>query len=406
MRAKFDAALVVTQVSMAALLLLIAGSLIQSFEKLTNVSVGFDPSNVLTFRVSLPASRSSETELAAFGDSLVMRIESLTGSRTAAYTQFLPMVQTTRVIPIGQSLELSGKPPTPSIFLADRLPPEYPSLRLVSSSFLSVMRVPIIEGRGLTDGDRAGTPQLVINQTLARSGILGQDVVGRMMYAGGTAFEIVGVAEDIPQLRLGRAPDPQVFVAYNKLPAGPGPNPDGSGPYFIVRTQQDVGQISTSIRQMVRQLDPHAAVHDISTMDAILSNSLSRARLYAVVPGLFALTAVVLALMGIYSVLSNSVEQRWREIGIRMALGCPRVQVIWFVLGRHLTLAVLGTVIGLGSASAVSRLLASLVTDISPASGAVYLVVAVTCGAIGAIASAVPVRRATAIDPADTLRVD
>lgn len=157
---------------------------------------------------------------------------------------------------------------------------------------------------------------------------------------------------------------------------------------------------------MVRQLDPQAAMHDISTMDAILSNSLSRARLYAVVPALFALTVVVLALMGIYSVLSNSVAQRWREIGVRMALGCPRVQVIWLVLGRHLTLAVLGTVIGLGSASAVSRLLASLVTDVSPANGATYVSVAVVCGVIAAIASAVPVRRATAIDPAETLRVE
>jgi predicted permease len=406
MRAGFDAALVVTQVSMAALLLLIAGSLMQSFEKLTNVSVGFDPSNVLTFRVSLPASRSSETELAAFGDSLVTRIEALTGARTAAYTQFLPMVQTTRVIPIGRSRELSGKPPTPSIFLTDRLPPEYPSVRLVSSSFLSVMRVPIIEGRGLTEGDLDGTPQLVVNRTLARSGVLGQEVVGRLIYAGGTPFEIVGVAEDIPQLRLGRAPDPQVFVGYNQLPAGPGPNPDGSGPYFTVRTEQEVAQVSASIRQMIRQLDPQAAMHDISTMDSILANSLSRARLYAVVPGVFALTTVVLALMGIYSVLSNSVAQRWREIGIRVALGCPRGQVIWFVVGRHLTLAVLGSVVGLISASAVSRLLASVVTDVSPPDGATYLSVAMVCGVIAAVASAVPVRRATAIDPAETLRAE
>jgi predicted permease len=404
LRGQFDAVLVVTQVGMAALLLVLATLLIQSFERLTNVPLGYDPSNVLTFRVSLPATRTSEPQLAAFGDALVERIESSLGTRTAAYTQFLPMVQTTRVIPVGMSRELSAKPPTPDIFRAQQLPPEYPFLRLVSSNFLSVMRIPIVDGRGFTGAERGGPPQIIINRTLARSGLLGQDVVGRVIYAGGIQFEIAGVADDIPQLRLDTAAGPQLFVEYNRLPAGPGPNPDGAGPYFVVRTEQAVDSVSLSIRQMVQQLDPQASMHDISSMDAILSNSLSRARLYAVLLGLFALTATVLASMGIYSVLANSVAHRTREIGVRMALGAERIQVVQLVLGRNVALATLGVLLGLVSAAALSRSLTGLVFEVSPVNAVTYAWVAMLCGVMATIASVVPVRRATAIDPATTLK--
>ena len=162
---------------MVALLLVAAAVLAQSLYRLTRVPLGYDPSNVLTFRVSLPVTRSSEAELATFGDALTARIESLVGSGSVAYTQFLPMVQTTRVIPVGLSRELSGKPPTPEIFSAQRLPSEYPSLRLISANFLSVMRIPIIEGRGFSTRERDGAPEVVINRTLARSGLLGRNVV-------------------------------------------------------------------------------------------------------------------------------------------------------------------------------------------------------------------------------------
>jgi putative ABC transport system permease protein len=271
------------------------------------------------------------------------------------------------------------------------------------------MGVRLVAGRMFEDQDGAGRPQvLLINQTLARSGFLGDHPIGKQVYAmGRTPWEIVGIVSDVRQFDLDQEPDPQIFVDYRQEPppppmfAGQGPPP---APYFAVRTTDEPFAVASSVRSIVRELEPQATVDNIATMEQLVSNSLSRPRLYAVLLGLFAAVAVALTAIGIYGVMAYSVTQRRREIGIRMALGAQRGNVMALVLVQSVVLTAIGIVLGVGGAFAVTRYLAQMLFGVTPLDPATFVVVSLLFASIAALASFVPARRATQVDPLVALR--
>ncbi len=275
-----------------------------------------------------------------------------------------------------------------------------------------LMGVHVVAGRSFGDNDRAGQSQvMLINRTMARSGFLGENPIGKRIYGPGRLpWEIVGILDDVRQFGLDRDPDPQIFIDFRQEPPPPPLVNRGAGPppvlNFAVRATADPLAPGPAIRDIVRQVDSAAVVENLATMDQIVSNSLSRPRLYAVLLGVFAGIAVALAAIGIYGVMAYSVAQRTREIGIRMALGAQRGQVVRLVLSQGLALTLIGTVAGLGAAAAVTRYLRAMLFGLTPLDPLTFAAVALLFSAVAIVASYVPARHATRVDPLTALRCD
>ena len=403
--------LIVAEVGMAIMLFVGGGLLIRSLINLSRVDAGYDPAHLLTAQVTLPRGRYSESDVAAFGDALAERLRQLPGVAAAGYARQLPMVRMMQISLLRMTPEFPpgmGAPPAPG----QQLPPESPDTRLISRGFLDAMGVRTVDGRGLEAGDAAGGPQvMLINQTLARSGYLGDHPIGRQLYLLGLSpWEVVGVVEDVREGTLDRAPDPQVFIDYRQMPAGPrppgaalmGPPP---APYVAIRTA-DAATVVPALRRLVRDLEPQATVDNVAEMSDLVSYSTAGQRLFAVLLGIFAAVAVVLAAVGIYGVLAYAVTQRTREIGIRVALGAPRDAVVRLIVRQAALLTCLGIVAGLAGAAALSRYLRALLFGLTPVDPATYAGVAIGFAAIAALAAYLPARRAARVDPLIALRCE
>jgi predicted permease len=377
---------------------------------LSQVDPGYDATHVLTAQVSLPRGRYAGAQLTTFADSVAAQLARLPGVQAAGYARQLPMVRMRQLTLLRTTPEMPSRMPAPPPFDGRQLP-EAPDTRVVSRDFLKVMGVRIVSGRPFGENDGAGQPQvMLINQTLARSGFLGENPIGRQIYAMGRApWEVVGIVEDIRQFDLDQAPDPQVFIDYRQEPppppqfAGQGPPP---APYFAVRTNREPLALATSLRGLVRQLEPQATVDNIATMEQLVANSISRPRLYAVLLGIFAAVAVALTAIGIYGVMAYSVAQRIREIGIRMALGAQRADVLGLVLGQSAVLTALGIFLGVAGAAALSRYLDRMLFGLKPRDPATFIIVSLLFGVLATFASYLPARRATKVDPLIALRGD
>ena len=376
--------LVIGEIALAMLLLVAGGLLMRSFVKLASVHPGYDAGNLLTFYVP-----SVDRSAPSFNDDLIERLRGLPGVRSAGYAELMPMVRARSSMPI--------KPAQPP---ASGAPPPGPiDVRTVSRDFLPALGVALVAGRGFTANDRDGQPRvMLINRTLARSGFLGPDPLGTRVAAGPFQWEVVGIVEDVHQYGLDQQPDPQVFFDIRQLPAG---NPT---PYFAVRTEHDPLALVPSVRDIVRQLNPNAMVDGVATMKQLMSNSMSRPRLYAVLLGMFAVLAAGLAAIGIYGLIAYSVAERTREFGIRIALGATRWNVIGLVLGQSAVLIGAGLVLGLGGAAAGSRYLEGLLFGIAPLDAATFFASSLLFGLVAVVASYVPGRRATSVDPVVALR--
>jgi putative ABC transport system permease protein len=402
--------LVVAEIGMAVMLFVGGGLLIASFLKLSRVDPGFNPTGVLTAQVILPRGRYDGPQLAEFAEGIVGRLERLPGVQVAGYARQLPTVQMRQISLLRTTADMPARMPAPPPFDGRQLP-EIPDTRVVSRGYLTVMGIRVVGGRGFGDTDRAGQPQvMLINRTLARSGFLGENPIGKRIYGPGRLpWEVVGIVDDVHQFGLDRDPDPQIFVDFRQEPAPQVANRGGGPPpvlYFAVRAIGDPFAAGPAIRNIVRQVEPMAAVDNMATMDQIVSNSLSRPRLYAVLLGMFAGIAVTLAAIGIYGVMAYSVAQRTREIGIRMALGAQRAQVVRLVLRQGIALTAIGTVIGLCTAAAVTRYLQTMLFGLTPLDPSTFAAVALLFSAVAIVASYVPARYATRVDPLIALRCD
>jgi predicted permease len=288
----------------------------------------------------------------------------------------------------------------------DTPPPDFPNVQRISQDFLAVMRIPVLEGRGFDERDVAGAPRrLLINRALARTGFLGQHPIGRRVYMeDATPWEIVGVVGDVRQVGLDQEPGPQVFVDFRQAP---GVMTDRA--YFALRMDMGAdanGGILGSLRETVRALDPRATIDAVATMEQIVSQSVARQRLYAILLALFAAVAVLLASVGVFGIVAYGVSQRTREIGIRMALGAGHQDVLWLVLGQSLWLIGEGLLAGMVGAAGTTRLLRGWLFGLTPLDGTTFFAAAAILAIVATTAAWLPARRAVRVDPLVALRTD
>lgn len=404
-RHRWQGLLITFEVALAMVLLVSGGLLMYSVVKLSHVGLGFDPTNVLTFQVALPRAHSSDNDVLSFNEALVSRIRSLPGVRHVGYTNHLPMLLMRGHVPLrrqaGDSLPSgTGRADLPAL-------PDLPEASLVSRDFMNAMGFRLVEGNGFTDR-RGRPPGIIINETLARSGFLGEHPLGTQLYAGSRLVEVVGVVEDFHMRDLGRKADPQIIDEFRPDSVGPAlVQPfSGLGPYFAVRADRPPISLVTNIRDLIRQLDSEGTIDHVATMAELVSSSIARPRLYASLLGIFAAVALLLATVGIYGVTAYAVAQRTREIGIRMALGARRAAVLRLVLRQSIALTGVGIVLGLIAATFATRALQGMLFGLASFDLVTFAGVSLLFGAVATLAAYIPARRASTVDPLVALRYE
>ena len=379
------AAVLVTQTGLATMALIGGGLLVHSFVKLANVDPGYQAAHLLTFTVRSPSFAGS----VPFSEEVAERLRVLPGVKAAGYAELLPMVRFRTGGPLNPAQPMpAGTPP----------PPEPIDMRTVSHEFVTAMGMSIVAGRTLRQDDERA---VLLNETLARSGFLGPNAVGQQVFVAGhpDPFEVVGIVGDVRQYGLDQDPDPQVFVDARQLPPG------DPTPYFAVRVDGDPTGYVSSVREAVRQIDSSAAIHNVATMQQIVSNALSRPRLFAVLAAAFAIVGAFLAAIGVYGVTTYTVTQRTRELAVRLALGARPFELLLLVIRQSVAWTVVGLFLGVVGSVALSRYLQGVLFGITPADPTTFTVVSAMFLVVAILATLIPARRITRADPLVALRM-
>jgi putative ABC transport system permease protein len=388
--------LVVSEFALAVMLLVGAGLLIRSFQRLQSVSPGFDGEGLLTASVSLPEVRyPEEPARAAFFRQLLERAGSLPGVQSAALTMALPP----HLLVMTNPYTIEGRPLPPG-----QQAPAVAQL-LISPGFFRTLGVPLLRGRNFTEADSATAPPvIIINETMASSLFPGEDPVGRRLQLGDPDpntpwFTIVGVVGNVKYTGLDAAPEPTMYTPHEQ-------NLWWTTMYLVLRSATDLDGLAQALRAQVAAIDPLLPLAQVRTMQELLGQSVAEPRFRTALLGLFAGIALLLAAVGIYGILSYTVGQRTQELGIRMALGASRRDVLALVLKQGMALAVGGVLIGLAAALALSRVLAGLLFGVAPTDAGTFAVVSLVMVAAAFLACYVPARRATRVDPMVALRAE
>ncbi|MGD0761035.1 MAG: ABC transporter permease [Candidatus Sulfotelmatobacter sp.] len=393
--------LVVSEVALSLMLLIGAGLMIRSFQNLRNVNPGFDSRQVLTMSVMVSRAKfSSPDQAIRFFDRVLLRVRSLPGVESAAVIDNIPLTGGSH-----QPIAIEGRPVVP---MSEQ--PEV-DVRLVSAGYMGAMRIPTLRGRGLSDTDVAGRPAVVlVSESMARQFWPGEDPVGKRLtltFYPDAIREVVGVVGDVKLDSLDEMrPSATLYFPLDQVsvPASGGWR---SFPMtLVVRSQSGSGELASSVSNAVHDVDRDTPLVDISSMDDLVENSLSQQRFNMLLLGAFAALALVLAAVGIYSVLSYSVKRSVREIGIRLALGAPLGDVLRMVVFEAMKPTLLGVAIGMAGALALGRVLSSLIFGVRPTDPLTFLAVAALLAAVAFVASIVPAYRATKVDPMVALRYE
>ncbi len=399
-RVRVRGALVVAEVALSLVLLIGAGLMIRSFLNLTAQNTGFDPGNLLTFRVRLPeAGYSQGHQVSGFYDQIIQRLADL--PRVEA-------VGATHAIPLGG---FGGNRP----FMIEGHPRPEPGkgpvvqYRIVSPGYFRTMRIPVLKGREFTQQDSGGAPgTIIINDSLANKYFPGEDPVGKRITIGGyddAWGEIVGVAGDVRQWSMGTEPEPEMYWVYsqNWIARSPTLSALRRSLTLVVRTQANPESLIRDVRREVMTMDKTLPVTHVRTMEERVGESTSGQRFNALLITLFAALALVLASIGIYGVVSHTAAQRTHEIGIRMALGARGSDVLSLVLTRGMGLVLIGVAIGLAVSLALTRFLERLLFGVEPTDPWTFVVVSLVLTAVALLACYVPARRAARLDPLTAL---
>jgi putative ABC transport system permease protein len=394
-------ALTVAEIALSLMLLVGAALLIQSFARMLQVDAGFRASSVLTVaRIELPRSRPSAESSAAFFEAFVGRLRAIPGVEAAAITLGLPLDPRARFFVDESTFSIEGDAPLP---MAQR--PTAP-VHVVSPGYFAALGVPLVRGRMFDERDRAGAPGVVIiNEAMAQRFWPNQSPLGRRLthdlsiVPGQPASrEIVGVVGNIRHFGLEQPSEPQMFVPHLQMP--------WPSMAVVIRTRLDAAKIGAAVRQAVWSADDTIPVPPLRPMDDAFADAVGQPRFRAWLLGLFAATAIVLAMTGLYGTVAFGVEQRTREIGLRMALGATPQQATARLLRSGLVLTGLGTAMGLAGAVGVSRALSSVLFGVRAADPATFIGVPAALVAASALACYLPARRARRLDPLKAINTD
>ena len=395
--------LIVCQVTIAFVLVVGAGLLATSFQRLSSVDPGYDARNVVTFRVPIPIARYSIENAYFLFSRLTERLTTLPGVEQVGSNESVPLQ------PYDFNLRLrfdgSAAPTTMDEVYAQPTA----DFHVVSLGYLKTIGVRILSGREFDRFDRADQPIVaLVNETFARRYLGGQsDPIGRQFNIGVIGMDpwwtIVGVVNDVRQSGLDRQPEPEVFLSYDQVVGRIG-LVGKYDRYFAIRTSAPIDDVIPSVRALVSDLDPQLPIDDVATLDQIGSDYVRLPRFYALTIGAFAAVALTLAATGIAGVTAYSVSQRSHEIGLRMALGAGRASVLRMIIGRSGRLTVTGLIIGLAGALALTRYLESLLFEVTPFDLTTFAAAFFTILLVAAVAAYVPARNATRLDPAIALR--
>ena len=391
-------ALLMAEVALAVVLLIGAGLMMRSFVHITSMNPGFRAENVLTMQLSLPEKKyATDRNRVDFQVNVLRRVEALPGVRAAGTINILPMRSYFLNLPVnvvpyhvdGLAAPLKGQEPQ-----AD--------YRRITPGFFAALGIPFRRGRNFTMHDNSDVPPVaIVNEALARQCCAGEDPIGKRVRLGGPAGqprEIVGVAADALLQGLESRVRPAVYL----------PSYQSSDRYFslLVRTASDPAGMSAAVRHEILAVDSEQPVSEVRTMERVVSDSLLLRRLSMSLLGVFASLALLLAGVGIYGLTSYSVSRRTHEIGLRVALGAERDNILRLLVGRGLLVGLAGVAIGLPVAFAVTRLMQGLLFGVTSADPVVFLCVPALLLAIAAVACYIPARKAMRVDPVVALRYE
>jgi putative ABC transport system permease protein len=384
--------LVVSEVALALVLLMGAGLLIRSFQRLVAVDPGFRADHILTAWIQFPNARYEKDEQKnQFFARLLDSVRAIPGVRSASADGFLPFAG----IIAGTGVQVEGRPILPPSQLPDI------NVSLVEPDFFETLGIPLISGRTFNRSEAfQASGNVVISRSMAQTLWPNENPIGKRatiyMKRNNTPSTVIGVVGDIKHTGLSSPVKPTAYWAYPEL-----------GFQFmtlVIRTEGDPRALIPDLRQTVLRIDKNQPIADVVPMDTLLSISVARTRFATQVMAAFASVAVLLAIIGIYGIISYDVEQRSREIGIRMALGAQRTSVIHLVLRRGLILAGLGIVLGVAASLGLTRLLGSVLYQTRPDDPATFILVGTSLAAVALCAGYLAVRRISSIEPMNVLR--
>ncbi|HEV7475787.1 MAG TPA: ABC transporter permease [Pyrinomonadaceae bacterium] len=388
-------ALVISEIALSLILLVGATLLFQSLRRLLEVPAGFDAANVMTADVAVSVKKYPEdAQRSAFYHQALERIAAVPNVQSAAVISPLPLGGSFEAY----TFDIAGRPPFP--------PGQQPSSdsRVISADYFRTMSIPVKQGRAFTDQDREKTtPVVIINETFARLYFPGQEAVGQriipMDQAKPITREIVGVVGDVRHAGLDADSGAEYYIPYQQA----------SVDNLTIVARSSAGNPSSlgpSLREVIRSIDKDQPIFNLRTMTQLLDESIAQRRFNLTLLGGFSLLALVLASIGIYGVMSYSVAQRTREIGVRIALGAQARDVLRMILGQGLILTLIGLGLGLAGAFALTRFLATLLFGVTATNPWAYTVVSLVLGAVALVACLIPARRATKVDPLIALRYE
>jgi putative ABC transport system permease protein len=392
--------LVVAEVALTLVLLIGAGLLVKSFWRLMAVDPGFNPENLLALQISVNAGTDEGPRVAGFLDQLQQRVKQLPGVQSVAFSNGLPF-------------EGANWP----AFIIEGQPPPEPGrepnaiLYITSAGYLETLGITLLRGRGFSSHDTPSTtPVVLIDEVFARQYFPNEDPLGKRLRQAGAntpSREIVGVVRHVEHSNLEglNAASAEVYTPFSQIPVETLPR------YvrrvnLLVRTNVEPLSLAPSVRAQISALDKDQPVFNVRTMEQALARSVAARRFAMILLSVFAVLALVLAAVGIYGVISYSVAQRTREVGIRMALGAQTTDVLKLVVRDGLKLVVIGVAVGLAGAFMLTRLMSTLLFGVTPTDSLTYATVALTLIVVALAACYIPARRATKVDPLVALRFE
>ena len=382
--------LVVSQIALALMLLFMAGLLGQTFFRLITVRPGYNPENVLMAQVFVPIEKYKGRErVTAVYSQIANEIRGIPGVISAGQTTSGPNFGGSESVDL---LAEGASPPASGI---------YPQAAYFNTgpNYFRTMEIPLLEGRDFNEKDNGAEPPVaIINEALARHFWPNQSAVGKRLVdvKGKESIEVVGVAGDVKRFGLGEQIRPEIYFPYTQRPRW--------ATFFMVRTTADPGAVFATLKKRVLNVDPELIVSGTSTMEQRIGKALREPRFNLILLGMFAGTALMLAAIGVYGVMSFVVAQQTKEIGIRTALGAKRRDILKLIVGRGMILALIGTGIGAVSTVATTRFLTGLLFGVTPADPFTFVFVAVLLSFVVALACYFPARRALKVDPLVALR--